>query len=140
MFRRELERVFVLLAKPVMVAAMDDVNAVALLASWFRFRTKSYGWLATAPRRLEFAISTYLEIAGQVGQSISPSMNASAKPMSANKNSLTQKDYFRTSSSTLPILEPCLGLPLIPFVILLCSLAILSLYASVLPEASSITI
>lgn len=88
MFRRELERVFVLLAKPVMVAAMDDVNVVAL-ASLFRFRTKSYGWLAAAPRRLEFAISTYLEKAGQVGAVISPSMNASAKPMSANKNSLT---------------------------------------------------
>jgi hypothetical protein len=66
-----------------MVAAMDDVNIVAL-SSWFRFRMKSCGWLAAAPRRLEFAISTYLEKAGQVGAAISPSMNASAKPMSAN--------------------------------------------------------
>jgi hypothetical protein len=40
MFRRELDRVFVLFAKPVMVAAIDDVNVVAL-ANGFRFKMKS---------------------------------------------------------------------------------------------------
>jgi hypothetical protein len=40
MLRRELDNVFVLLARPLIVAAMDDINVVAL-ANWFRFRMKS---------------------------------------------------------------------------------------------------
>src|ERR1700728_4238533 len=65
MFRRELERVFVLPAKLVMVAVMDDVNVVAL-ANWFRFKMKSCGGLATAPRSLKPAISTHLEKVCQI--------------------------------------------------------------------------
>lgn len=56
---------FVLFAKPVIVAAMDDANVVTL-ANWFRFKMKSWAWLAAALRSLEFVISTYLEEAGQV--------------------------------------------------------------------------
>jgi len=50
MFTREPERVFVLFAKPAIVAAMDDVNVVAL-ANWFRFKMKSWAsvCLGTVP-------------------------------------------------------------------------------------------
>ena len=41
MFSREFERVFVLLASPVMVAAIEEVNVVAS-ASCVRLRMKSY--------------------------------------------------------------------------------------------------
>ncbi len=56
---------FVLFAKPVMIAAMEDVSVVAL-ASWSRFKMKSYVWLASTSRSLGFIVSTYLEEAGQV--------------------------------------------------------------------------